>query len=164
MKIYIQGANDKLSKNALRYAAQYFAHLLMGKRLSKAITLTIVNKNSIKGFLGTAIPTDDNTDMPREFEIEIDATKGMRTQLKTLAHEMVHVKQYARLEIRDLVSRPATRWQNKYFEEGAVSYWDEPWEIEAYGREIGLYARLRHHVKVEKVDLDAAKFNPNMFG
>lgn len=164
MKIYIRGANDKLSKNALRYAAQYFAHLLMGKRLSRAITLTIINKHAIKGFLGTAIPVDENADMPREFEIEIDATKGIRTQLLTLAHEMVHVKQYARLEMRDLVSRPATRWQDKYIEEGSLSYWDEPWEIEAFGRERGLYVRFRNHVKFEKINLDTAKFNVNMFG
>lgn len=164
MKVYIRGANGKVSKNKLRYAAQYFAHLLMGKRLSKAVTITIVNKKGINGFLGTVVPTDDNMNLPRNFEIELDASAGVRRQLMTLAHEMVHVKQFARLEMRDLVSRPATRWKDEYYEEGSISYWDEPWEIEAFGRELGLYSRLMVHSRIEKVNLDEAKFNPNHFG
>ena len=46
--------------------------------------------------------------------------------LTTLAHELVHVKQY---ELGQLT-------QNN---ESDYNYWDKPSEIEAHGREIGLF-------------------------
>ena len=46
--------------------------------------------------------------------------------LSTLAHEMVHVKQFARNELDSNM----TQWKsNKYCEN--IEYWDQPWEKEA---------------------------------
>jgi hypothetical protein len=69
--------------------------------------------------------------------------------IKVLAHEMVHVKQYAKNELgKDLALarggkglRIVTRWQGKYWTPNTKEdeYWDAPWEIEAYGREVGLH-------------------------
>jgi hypothetical protein len=64
----------------------------------------------------------------REFEIELKRTLRLRDMLTTLAHEMVHVKQYVRGEITD-----------GKIDEG--DYWDRPHEIEAHGRETGLFIR-----------------------
>jgi hypothetical protein len=47
--------------------------------------------------------------------------------LTTLAHELVHVKQYVKKEMP------------KDITEG--DYWDRPHEIEAHGRETGLFIR-----------------------
>ena len=54
--------------------------------------------------------------------------------LETLAHEMVHVKQYIMNETDDVLSR----WKNKKIDQNKVDYWNHPWEIDAYGREPGL--------------------------
>ena len=76
---------------------------------------------------------DDN-----DFEIEIKRTLKLRAMLTTLAHELIHVKQYVYGEYND------------EFEEG-LDYWDKPSEIEAHGRETGLFIRwaeenkLAHH-------------------
>jgi hypothetical protein len=46
--------------------------------------------------------------------------------LSTLAHEMVHVKQFAKGELDSAL----TQWKsNKYCEN--IDYWDQPWEKEA---------------------------------
>ena len=45
--------------------------------------------------------------------------------LSTLAHELVHVKQFARGELNEGL----TRWKNKNHEK--TEYWDQPWEKEA---------------------------------
>lgn len=45
--------------------------------------------------------------------------------LATLAHEMVHVKQFARGELNESL----TRWKNKDCSD--TEYWDQPWEVEA---------------------------------
>lgn len=45
--------------------------------------------------------------------------------LSTLAHEMVHVKQFARGELDPAL----TRWKTK--NHSRTEYWDQPWEKEA---------------------------------
>lgn len=65
----------------------------------------------------------DNND----YEIDVKRSLRMRDMLITLAHELVHVKQYVKGEMPDSLS------------EG--DYWDMPHEIEAHGRETGLFIR-----------------------
>jgi len=62
------------------------------------------------------------------FEIDIKRSQKLRSMLTTLAHEMVHVKQYLEGSIPD-----------DYRDQ--TDYWDRPWEIEAHGREAGLFVR-----------------------
>ena len=73
----------------------------------------------------------------RTFELEIDKTQSLRGLLETIAHEMVHVKQYARGEL----SADKHVWMGKTYDPEEINYWDLPWEIEAHGREIGLFVR-----------------------
>lgn len=76
-------------------------------------------------------------DTKREFEIKADCKLKLRKLLETIAHEMVHVKQYARRELH-----PSTNaWMGKTVNPDKVLYWDLPWEIEAHGREVGLFVR-----------------------
>lgn len=86
-----------------------------------------------KGAMGYCLELDTN----REFEIEIDNSQPLRKLLETVAHEMVHVKQFARRELH-----PAKdTWYGKTYNPKKTSYWDLPWEIEAHGREVGLFVR-----------------------
>ena len=61
-----------------------------------------------------------------EYMIDLDRSMRLRDMLTTLAHELVHVKQY---ECGELT-------QNS---EDNIPYWDKPSEKEAYGREVGLF-------------------------
>lgn len=72
----------------------------------------------------------------REFELEIDKNLCLRKLLTTVAHEMVHVKQYARRELTGDYT-----WQGRTYGPKCCDYWDQPWEIEAHGRELGLFIR-----------------------
>ena len=59
----------------------------------------------------------------RNFKIDV-ALFG--NWLSTLAHEMVHVKQFAKGELDPAM----TRWKsNRYVDH--IEYWDQPWEKEA---------------------------------
>ena len=86
-----------------------------------------------QGAMGYCLELDNN----RTFEIEVDRTLSLRKLLETVAHEMVHVKQYARKEL----SPYGDKWCGKTVNPKKVSYWDLPWEIEAHGREAGLFIR-----------------------
>ena len=73
--------------------------------------------------LGGCVQLDDN-----EYEVDIKRSLRLREMLTTLAHELVHVKQY---ELGQLT-------QNS---DNDFDYWDKPSEIEAHGREAGLFIR-----------------------
>lgn len=71
--------------------------------------------------LGGCIQVDNG-----EYEIDLKRSLRMRDMLTTLAHELVHVKQY---ELGQL----------NHDAESQYDYWDKPSEIEAHGRETGLF-------------------------
>lgn len=79
----------------------------------------------------------------RDFIITIDSKLNKKETLLALAHEMVHVKQYAKGEMKDYF-RPArmVKWMGEMIDPESVDYWELPYEIEAYGREKGLYFKF----------------------
>ena len=74
-----------------------------------------------EGSLGFCTEFDEG-----EYEIDVNKSLHLRELLITLAHELVHVKQYERGEMERLNDKD-------------VSYWDRPSEIEAHDRELGLF-------------------------
>lgn len=104
------------------------------KTLMPRMNLDItVNLCKPTGAMGYCLQEENN----RTFELEIDKTQSLRGLLETVAHEMVHVKQYARGEL----SADKHVWMGKTYNPEEINYWDLPWEIEAHGREIGLFVR-----------------------
>lgn len=100
--------------------------------------------------LGYALPTDDaNEQRPREFDIEVHKKQPLRRFLETVAHEMVHVKQFARGELYESSRMGKHRWQGEWLSK-EPDYWDQPWEIEAHGRETGLFVRWAESNKLGK--------------
>lgn len=77
---------------------------------------------------------------PRDFVIRLDPSIDSIDLLKTVAHEMVHVKQIARAELVELIRTPYYRFHKDYYHK-STDYFDKPWEIEAHGREEGLVIR-----------------------
>ena len=94
---------------------------------------------------GYAWPADDaHVSRPREFNIEVNRNQKLRQMLETIAHEMVHVKQFARGELYESTNKKAHRWQGIWMSnrsKNVKDYWDNPWEIEAFGRQLGLFIR-----------------------
>ena len=82
---------------------------------------------------------DTHNRLPREFIIRIDNTLDLYVFLRVLMHEMVHVKQWAKGEMRQIKAKKITyKWFQNRIELDTIDYWDHPWEIEAHGRENGL--------------------------
>ena len=136
MTISIKGGT-KSQKKYVRSMVEFCSKTLMPRihTLDIAIKLT-----SPKGAMGYCLELDDN----RTFEIEIDRNMRLRRLLETVAHEMVHVKQYARRELHPVHNT----WCGKTYNPKKVSYWDLPWEIEAHGREVGLFIRWAEQEKL----------------
>lgn len=65
-----------------------------------------------------------------ELSIAIDGRLPLETMLTVLAHEMVHAKQYAFGQLR--VGKNGYIWLGKKYD---VSYYESPWELQAFSRE-----------------------------
>ena len=151
MIITIDGTGPR-NADKLEEAARFFAAQLLHPRTVQKleIDLEIVRTLDVTG---ECISEDDHKN-PRYFTIRLKR-QPLDEMIKTLAHEMVHVKQYAKNELGKELAlarggkglRIVTRWQGEFWtpskkEDG---YWDAPWEIEAYGREVGLNHKWVQH-------------------
>lgn len=86
---------------------------------------------------------EDNNIRPREFTIEIAKGMSKKKFLTTLAHEMVHVKQYVRGEIRErFQSDHRVFWKDK--DHSDTTYWSQPWEKEAFRLQDKLYKDFKN--------------------
>lgn len=127
-------------KNRVHSLVVYCIQSLMPRLLDKLrIRVELINNlTRDTGSLGMCYWTDTNN-RPRDFVIEADSSMRLRTLLLTIAHEMVHVKQFARNEQKQLIVANKVKWMGKTINTDKVDYWELPWEIEANGREIGLF-------------------------
>ena len=138
MLINVVGGSKSQKKHA-QGMVEFCVKTLMPRMCTLDITVRLCKP---QGAMGYCLETDNN----RTFEIELDKTQSMRNLLETLAHEMVHVKQYARGELNPKIDC----WMGKTYNPKKVSYWDLPWEIEAHGRETGLFVRYCEANKLGK--------------
>jgi|Wag4MinimDraft_6_1082665.scaffolds.fasta_scaffold00217_15 hypothetical protein len=153
MEINVYGTASKKLKTELSEAAEFFARCLMHRRMVDNLELDIEIENKLD-VQGMCINEDD-TSRSRFFTVQLrkDTIDDM---IQTLAHEMIHVKQYAKNEHvkKHLTTKGGLKIQSYWLGElwkpikDEVDYYDSPWEIEAYGREVGLMHRwIRHKEK-----------------
>lgn len=144
MKTLMIYGSTKVNRKLLDSAARFYADVLFGERLARNISLWVhTSKNLLekKGMYGSCMAIDEDIRRyPREFVIHVDTSVPRKMMLETLAHEMVHAKQYARGEMRELWSGK-TSWKGQHIDGELMEYYDHPWEIEAHGRERGLFIR-----------------------
>lgn len=132
-----------------RTHARGFAKWFAGKYLSaveKQLKLRIHIVKYEEGCNIGECECSDDPPNPKRFLIVLAATEDMskRDFIMALAHEMVHLKQYALNQMRDVQDKKITIFHKKKYSFD-MEYWDQPWEIEAYGMERGLLHRYAEH-------------------
>lgn len=115
----------------LAKAACFYARLL--GIADREFTVRIDRVKST-GLRGSCFPTDDEEP---EYKIELDRRND--SIYETLAHEMVHIKQYVTGQLSDL-ENGGTLWEGVTFpsDDSEDGYWNAPWEIEAFGKQVGM--------------------------
>jgi len=149
MKIHTRGNNDKMTRREVRYATKWMSALIMSNQLMPNITVHVVFQTE-EGLKGSTECIDSDV-KPREFQITIDPNLSRKSQLRTLAHELVHVKQFSCGEMRYTKYTELIKWYKQTLHCEETEYWDLPWEIEAFGREHGMYVRYIDHLAKEKI-------------
>lgn len=142
MIISIDGTGPR-NADKLEEAARFFAAQLMHPRTVQKleIDLEIVRTLDVTG---ECISEDEHKN-PRYFTIRLKR-QTLDEMIRVLGHEMVHVKQYAKNELSKQMRlgrggiRIGSKWHGEWWDPKGKEdgYWDAPWEIEAYGREVGL--------------------------
>jgi hypothetical protein len=124
-------------KKAQREELQDIAPMLL-KRLNLnklGLFLEIELKNMGKFEFGFCVNTDCTNKLPRDFIVELNKTKNNNTLIRTLAHELVHVKQFARGEMFELPNGQIM-WKGRKCHR--TKYDDLPWEKDAFNLEVKL--------------------------
>jgi hypothetical protein len=86
-------------------------------------------------YLGLASVEDYNVlGMPNAFLIEVKRNTE-EEMIKTLGHELIHCRQYSRGELNEEM----TMWRGRRVDSDSMSYYEQPWEIEAINLEQKLY-------------------------
>ena len=135
MKVIVTGCSNPKLEQEIIYATKFFTKELLSRQLYKHISLEIVMMNKIED-LGTCCITYYNDwYKAREFEIQLRKKKSLKSLLMTLAHEIVHVKQFAKGELNS----DNTKWKGEVIDVDNISYFDLPWEVEASSYEYILY-------------------------
>lgn len=142
---------SKQKRADIESLSRFVAHKLMPRMAPKLSVdfCFVTNLFKREGVFGD-VAYYENYGAPRDFVIRLDPSIDEIDLLKTAAHEMVHVKQIARGELKELARSPYFRFHRNYFHK-STDYFDKPWEIEAHGREEGLVVRWleqRNHLKL----------------
>lgn len=147
-EIIIRGKPAKLSKKEVEEIVEFYSKKLL-KRISKNLyieVLFISNFLNSEDRYGEMSYTDYDSYLPRDFEILLDARLPKDKLIKTIAHEMVHVKQYAKGQLRDMVRVPKKKFLNEFYDDD-LDYFERPWEKEAADLEDILYEDWMNYAK-----------------
>lgn len=143
-------------KRILRQAARFTLNRFMSFSAQKKILVEVELTDNLNGWYGETVYMG-NDDGMKKFEVRVCVKPNTRSNkpivrmkhaIMTLMHELVHVKQYANSELFDYVDG-RTRWKGSVYDNkfDMESYYDSPWEIEAYGRTEGLWDLFNHKLK-----------------
>lgn len=143
MRVVITNCRDPKLEQELILAAKFYTRELLSKQMYKHIYLEIVMKRDINDLGNCCITYYNDWYKAREFEIELKALRSHKKMLQTLAHEIVHLKQFAKGELND----NNDRWRGEFIDSDNIPYHDLPWEVEASSLEYILYAMYKDYRK-----------------
>jgi len=150
MKIYVRsrnGGKEYLTAKQIELVKEFIEWVMIkfvSKRTLNNVEITLILDAMLferTGSLGFGV-WEDKHKRGRVFTVEIETKdQTFMNILHSIAHEIVHVKQWVKGELYSHRTE-----KNTYFFMGQKinekklddTYWDLPWEIEAHGRSTGL--------------------------
>jgi hypothetical protein len=165
MILDVKKSPDRKFTKYVKDAADYYLQLLIpSKRLRNNITLHIKFLDNMDVWGMVWIEDYNSSNKAREFQMLLHSSIGAASILKTLAHEMVHVKQYVYGEINESLSV----WRGVNVDSDVIDYYFHPWEIEAMGLQESLFTKYVLDRKLwevfEGINNPDGKINPKVIG
>lgn len=148
MNLRIYGINSKITKNEIRQCTKYMYGILAPPHIYNNTSIRIYNTKLPKKICGSTIKNKNEL----KCKIKINVNESKKQQLITLAHELVHVKQYCMNELVEMDSKGlVVMYKKEIIKSNELEYYDWPWEIEAHGRMYGLYKMWDMYKKEHKL-------------
>lgn len=117
-----------------KHAKLCLEHLDVHENVHLIITLS---SNMPVTMPGITIPLPSQLpDIEQKIMVLIDANLDKATLMRVLAHEMIHVKQYAKKEL--IVNEEGVSWMGQKTQYSTAKNLQMPWEKEAYHRDRSL--------------------------
>lgn len=134
----INSPDKKFTPYVRKCALFYIEYLIPNRRLRDNLSIKIKFNKKIN-YWGLAYIDDYNkNNKPRKFIIEVHPWIGAKEIFKTLAHEMVHVRQFAKGHTNESLSK----WKGVAINADNIDYYHHPWEMEAYSLETCLFMKF----------------------
>ena len=146
MSCYVTFGGYRNRKRITRAAIEWF---IQHRKLNRFNTfIHVIDKRLWPEDDGACI-TVGAPSKPRYFEIEMENRLDNKEQyLTTLFHELIHFEQRVRgthqVKWDARLCRGVNKWKGQVVPP-ETAYMDEPWEVEAYGSERGLYVAYREY-------------------
>ncbi len=146
MHLTVYGKSKHVNSKLIREAARFYGKELLEYELYKDVKVRIsifkhllVDGEECWGCVDSGKLNNKN---PRTFRIWLNNSLNRRTLLTTLAHEFVHIKQYAKNTLSiDTAGR--YKWKGEI----VTAYYSAQYEREAYRREKKLYKAFQKQRK-----------------
>lgn len=131
---------SSLQQNMLAEAAEFTLLQFMSRRLFNSLDIEIhVVKDLYSKELtwGDAETIDYDGRSPKEFVVRVNysGVKSFYKMIEVLVHEMIHVKQYAKRQLRHLAQPLMVAYEKEHYAYYKTPYIERPWEIEAHAFE-----------------------------
>jgi hypothetical protein len=141
MRVIVTNCKNPKLEQELIAATKFYAKQLLSKQLYKHIFVEVILTKKIEDLGNCCITFYNDWYKAREFEIELKYSRSLKKMLHTLAHEIVHLKQFAKGELNNANDK----WRGQSINSDVVPYHDLPWEIEASSLEVILYQMYEDH-------------------
>ena len=133
MNMSIKGGS-KTQQELVTEVAHWAARKVLGPRLSRVVSIDYHIKRKLDAD-GWCVWEDEGV-CGREFSIQLRAEQTFPEMILTVCHEMVHVRQMARGELKEVGitlggKHHFRKWKGKKIRNN-MDYAKQPWETEAY--------------------------------
>lgn len=139
MDITVSGGN-KLQRQLTQSVAEFMDRKFFGRYKTLAVNFEI-SRTLMRDHEVAGLCYPQGSYRPREFDIDLSTDLSTIDFIKTVIHELVHVKQYVKGELIDRQrGRASVLWNGK--DHTKTSYTKQPWEREAYRLQESLYVEF----------------------
>lgn len=135
MEFYVDMRNSDRKDMIEGCITLFMRELKLVRNKGQLIVTTVKDFERDKGCAGMVYPHSKGIVL-----MDLDSRLSMNRLVEVLAHEMVHVKQILKGEL--IHKGKKLYWKNKLYNPKKMSYYEHPWEIDAWGKERILASRV----------------------
>lgn len=138
MNIFVL-AKNKQRRELIHSVCEFYSNELKLQKSKYSLVVRLIPKMTKDQGIHGGVSQCEN----KILEMLLDSSMRFDMMISTIAHEMIHVKQYAKGQLKARLksnNKTEFKWLGKVYKE--KNYYDNPWEIDAFRNEKLLLNKL----------------------